>query len=413
MNLDLFLWLKENIRDHALTLAVVVITIILVYHFVVDRRRGPLLSNKYRQSLFELQATHFLNASQYLMSGQKENAIEELLSAADAHKEKVEAYFALGRLYRTSGEVHKAVGIHKSLIARENLSEALRLQALKELAVDYDKAGLVDKAVETFKDVLKINREQLEVIKNLCRIFEDIADWDQALNYRLMLSKLGPENQSDTISHILIEQSKDFFQRGEFLASKEKCEEALKHSPSVSVRIQNIKLLLVNHKVTHAQVELLELLKEHPLYGSFVFVELFTVIKNQEKNSAYQLELKKLNDYFLELEDLELLKDPSVQLAKVRLLKNQGRSSDALDVLEKWKKSFPLQGEVMKIEHIQLLIDQNRQSDALKETNELLVSLQGSSTRHFCSQCGHNSDHVFWRCPQCHQWETIQFRWKV
>ena len=31
----------------------------------------------------------------------------------------------------------------------------------------------------------------------------------------------------------------------------------------------------------------------------------------------------------------------------------------------------------------------------------------------YCKECGYNSDSVFWRCPQCHAWETIQFRFKL
>jgi lipopolysaccharide biosynthesis regulator YciM len=88
-----------------------------------------------------------------------------------------------------------------------------RVQALKELGVDFDKGGFVDKAIETYKDVLKVNRDQYEVIQALCRIYEDIEDWDQAYNYRIMLSKVGHENQAETISHILVQKAKIHFEK--------------------------------------------------------------------------------------------------------------------------------------------------------------------------------------------------------
>ena len=50
---------------------------------------------------------------------------------------------------------------------------------------------------------------------------------------------------------------------------------------------------------------------------------------------------------------------------------------------------------------------------ALIHTKGLLENLHQTLTKHYCRQCGYNSDNIFWRCPQCHEWETIQFRWKV
>ena len=69
--------------------------------------------------------------------------------------------------------------------------------------------------------------------------------------------------------------------------------------------------------------------------------------------------------------------------------------------------------EFLKIEYIKLLIETGNSETALVQTQNLLGNLHSSLTRHFCSQCGFNSDEIFWRCPQCHKWETIQFRWKV
>lgn len=406
-------WILQ-LQEHALTVAVISITLVLIYYYIIDRGRGLKLSRRYRHSIFELQSKLFLNASQYLIAGQKDLAIQELLNAADVHKETLDAYFALGKLYRSSGEIEKAVAIHRSMIAKETISESVRLQALTELAIDYDKAGLIDKAIDTYKDVLKLNREQVDVIKNLCRIFEDIADWDQALNFRLMLSKMSSENQSDTLSHILVEQSKNLLDRGKISESSEKLDEAFRYAPSVSARIQRIKLLLVVGDLEQAKVWLIELLKEYPLYASFIFVTLEKVVGSAEFKEAYQKRYLYLKEFFLQIKDSELLADPSVLLSKVRLLKIASHKDQALALIEEWKnQKNPIQGDSMKMEYIQLLIELGRKDEALQETQKFLASLQGSSTRHFCSQCGFNSDEIFWRCPQCHQWETIQFRWKL
>ena len=401
-------WGKNNI----LTVVAVVITLVLIYHYVIERDKAVKLSKKYRNSIFEAQSRIFLNATQYLIEGNKDLAIKEFLNAVDLNRETIDTYFALGGLFRSNGEIEKAISIHRSLIARESISESTRLQALKELALDFDKGGFIDKAVETYKDVLKINRDQQDVIHALCRIYEDTEDWDQAYNYRIMLSKVGQENQSETISHILVQKAKALFEQGQFKACAEELEDAFRFAPSVSAKILRLKLFLVLGKMEDAEGLLLELLKEHPMYATFIFVSLETFNNKLPLKDEYFQRLQQLKDYFLGLNDLDLMSSPSVVLSKIRLLKDLNKTGDAFDLLDGWMKNHG-HSDVLKVEYIKILIEVGKTDEALAHTKGLLNNLHNSLTRHYCSQCGYNSDEIFWRCPQCHNWETIQFRWKV
>lgn len=395
-----------------MTVVAVVITIVLIYHYVIERDRAVKLSKKYRHSIFEAQSRIFLSATQYLISGNKDLAIKEFLNAVDLNRETIDTYFALGGLFRSNGEIEKAIAIHRSLIARESISEATRLMALKELAVDFDKGGFVDKAIETYKDVLKINRDQHDVIQNLCRIYEDTEDWDQAYNYRIMLSKVGHENQSETISHILVQKAKTQFEKGSFRQAMEDLDDAFRFSPSVSAKILRLKLHLVQGQMEDANMLLMELLKEHPMFSSFLFVSLDELHKGAPQPVEYAQRLDTLKRTFLEMQDGDLMSAPSVVLSKIRLLKANERPQEAFELLDRWMKNHG-QSDVLKMEYIKLLIAVGKSDEALVQTQQLLNTLSGSLTRHYCSQCGYNSDEIFWRCPQCHNWETIQFRWKV
>lgn len=407
-----YAFLLEWGKNHILTVVAVVITLVLIYHYVIEKDKAVKLSKKYRHSIFEAQSRIFLNATQYLIEGNKDLAIKEFLNAVDLNRETIDTYFALGGLFRSNGEIEKAISIHRSLIARENISESTRLQALKELALDFDKGGFIDKAVETYKDVLKINRDQQDVINSLCRIYEDTEDWDQAYNYRIMLSKVGQENQSETISHILVEKAKVMFEQGQFKACAEELEDAFRFAPSVSAKILRLKLFLVQGKMEDANVVLLELLKEHPMYATFIFVSLDTFNRKLPQKDEYTQRLQQLKDYFLGLNDLDLMSSPSVVLSKIRLLKDLNKTGDAFELLDGWMKNHG-HSDVLKVEYIKILIEVGKVEEALQHTKGLLNNLHSSLTRHYCSQCGYNSDEIFWRCPQCHSWETIQFRWKV
>lgn len=389
-----------------------IVTLVLIYHYVIEKDKAVKLSKKYRNSIFEAQSRIFLNATQYLIEGNKDLAIKEFLNAVDLNRETIDTYFALGGLFRSNGEIEKAISIHRSLIARDNISESTRLQALKELAQDFDKGGFIDRAVETYKDVLKINRDQQDVIQALCRIYEDTEDWEQAYNYRMMLSKVGQENQSETISHILVQKAKLFFESGQFKECADELEDAFRFSPSVSAKILRMKLSLVLGHMEDANALLLELLKQHPMFATFIFGSLENFNSKLPQHTVYFQRLEQIKNYFLNLSDIDLLSSPSVVLSKIRLLKDLNKISDAFDLIETWMKLHG-QSDVLKMEYIKILIEIGKKDEALIETKKLLTNLNSSLTRHYCSQCGYNSDDIFWRCPQCHSWETIQFRWKV
>jgi lipopolysaccharide biosynthesis regulator YciM len=402
-------WGQQNL----LAVIAIVITIVLIYHYLIERQSSVRLSKKYRNSIYEAQSKIFLNATQHLIVGNKDLAIKEFLNAVDLNRETIDTYFALGRLFRSNGEIEKAISIHRSLIAKESISESTRLTALKELAIDFDKGGFVDKAIETYKDVLKINRDQYEVIQSLCRIFEDVEDWDEAYNYRIMLSKVAHENQSETISHVLVQKAKILFQKGQYKQCSEDLDDAFRFAPSVSAQILKLKLALVNSEMENAKSLLLELLKEHPEYASFIFVSLEEFNQKDEKYSEYKKRLSLLLDFFLAIKDSDLIESSSVVLSKVRLLKAFGKSQESFTILDTWMKKHLDHPDVLKMEYIKLLIDVGSKDEAIAQTQKLLQGINNSLARHYCSHCGYNSDDIFWRCPQCHNWETIQFRWKV
>jgi lipopolysaccharide assembly protein B len=397
-----------------LAIIAVCITVVLIYLYLIEKDHGVKLSKKYRNSIFEAQSKIFLNATQYLISGNKDLAIKEFLNAVDLNRETMETYFALGGLFRSNGEIEKAISIHRSLIARDNISESTRLNALRELAVDFDKGGFIDKAIETYKDVLKINRDQDEVIRSLCRIYEDIEDWDQAYQYRIMLSKVGRENQAETISHILVQKSKQYFEQGNFRHSFEDLEDAFRFAPSVSAKILRLKHYLAIGNLEEAKISLLELLKEHPMYTSFVFESFNSSFQGDETQVGdYRKRIKLLQEYFLNLDDKDLLDSPSVILTKIRLLKQGGEIDKAYCILDDWIKNHQIHSQVVKTEYVKLLIETGKKDQACEQVVGLLDSMQSSLTRYFCKQCGYNSDNLFWRCPQCREWETIHFRWKL
>jgi lipopolysaccharide biosynthesis regulator YciM len=66
----------------------------------------------------------------------------------------VEAHLTLGNLFRSRGEVDRAIRIHQSLMESASLTYDQRLLAVQQLGRDYMAAGLYDRAEGMFKQLV-------------------------------------------------------------------------------------------------------------------------------------------------------------------------------------------------------------------------------------------------------------------
>ena len=86
----------------------------------------------------------------FLLNEQPDKAIDAFIDIVKLDPETVELHFALGNLFRRRGETERAIRVHQNLLARSDLAQEQAAQARFELGQDYLKAGLLDRAEETF-----------------------------------------------------------------------------------------------------------------------------------------------------------------------------------------------------------------------------------------------------------------------
>ncbi len=130
----------------------------------VDNRRTP---KAYFRGL-----THLLNE-------QQDQAIDAFIEAVQSDPDTSELHFALGGLFRRRGDYDRAVRVHEHLLARGDLSEADRHRAQHALALDFLKAGLLDRAeaaLQRLEGTVYAVHAQLALLG----IYERSRDWANA-----------------------------------------------------------------------------------------------------------------------------------------------------------------------------------------------------------------------------------------
>ena len=82
----------------------------------------------------------------FLLNEQHDQAIDAFIEAVQIDPDTSELHFALGNLFRRRGEYERAVRVHEHLLSRGDLSTPDQHRARYALALDFLKAGLLDRA---------------------------------------------------------------------------------------------------------------------------------------------------------------------------------------------------------------------------------------------------------------------------
>src|SRR4051812_41681546 len=144
----------------------------------IDRRRAR-------------ESPHYILGLNFLVANQIDLAIEELSKAASLDGDALEVHMILGNLYREKGQVGKAIPLHQNLLQRPNLSKLEHAYVLLCLGLDYKRGGFVDRALEAFNEVLRLDPKNEYALINLQKLHEEQHQWTEAYDTRQRLTKLA------------------------------------------------------------------------------------------------------------------------------------------------------------------------------------------------------------------------------
>ena len=142
----------------------------------------------------------------FLLNEQQDQAIDAFIEAVQNDPDTSELHFALGNLFRRRGESERAVRVHQHLLSRADLSRADRERAQHALALDYLKAGLLDRAEEALRRLEGTPFEEQARLA-LLAIYERSRDWEQAAAITERLTASGQGDFTTRRAHYLCEQA--------------------------------------------------------------------------------------------------------------------------------------------------------------------------------------------------------------
>ena len=100
---------------------------------------------------------HYVLGLNFLVANQIDLAIEELSQAARVDADALEIHLILGNVYRERGQVTRAIQVHQALLQRQKLTRLEHAYVMLCLGLDFKRGGFVDRAVEAFKEVRRLD----------------------------------------------------------------------------------------------------------------------------------------------------------------------------------------------------------------------------------------------------------------
>lgn len=148
----------------------------------------------------------------HLLRGENDAAVAEFERAVRNDPDTPELQFALGHLFRERGQYSPAVRIHQHLLMRADLSQSERDRAQHALAMDYSRAGILDRA-ETALLRLEGTAHQSYGRQIRLAIYERLRDWQQAAVVAQQLLLENPQLYTRRLGHYWCEQAQQMQQQ--------------------------------------------------------------------------------------------------------------------------------------------------------------------------------------------------------
>ena len=158
------------------------IVFLLVGVFLGARMRSP--GEKKQGVATNRGDSSFFKGVQYLLSNDHDQAIEEFTKSVQVNSDTIETYVTLGNLYRSRGDIDRAIRIRQNIILRPNIDEQIKIGALFDLGKDYRKGGFLNRSLKTFQQVSQKKPGDVRILKEIERIYEELKDWENAYGTR-------------------------------------------------------------------------------------------------------------------------------------------------------------------------------------------------------------------------------------
>lgn len=369
---------------------------------------GQRSAKKDQESVNNKFSRDYVTGLNFLLSNQQEKAVDLFLSMLQkqetenqiATSSQFEAELTLGNLFRSRGEVDRALRIHQALEQSPHYSFEQKLLAKQQLAKDFMAAGFYDRAENYYITLLDEPEFANNSLTQLAAIYQKTREWRKAINVSEKLLKIFPDSDKIPLAHFYCEYAQTL-KKSEESVFINALQQALNYVPSCArASIMLGDFYLEKQRYAEALYHYEQLLEQDIAYISEVLDNIKLCYAQLEQSDQFELFLIRAN---------QIQHNSSVDLALAEWIEQKDGIDAAQSALYHQVKAYPNLITFHRFIHYQ--IHQTEEGRG-KENLTLLYNMVGSQIKkrfHYrCLNCGYQSYRLMWCCPSCRQWEKVK-----
>jgi lipopolysaccharide biosynthesis regulator YciM len=341
---------------------------------------------------------HYTQGLHYLASGQVDLAATELAKASRSEPDALEIQLVLGNLLRESGQVERAIQIHQGLLGRPDLSRAERAHFLVCLGLDLRKAGFIDRATQTFEDVLEIDPKNIHALIGLEKLHEEQRQWRQAYDLATRISRLRKTDDGIVLGFLQAEIGHEAAGAGRAAEAVAAYETALALDRRVFPAHLGLADLHAASDPLRSAAILEAAIQVAPERAYLAFDRLARAYAAGGEPTRFSALCERIirhdqNDW-------------RARLALARHLREERRPDEALGLALRAVEANP---QVL-VAHLEMWLTLRALGGGSEAVDRYIDAAEGSvfyRDPHLCTACRYRAGDMLWHCPHCHEWNTF------
>ena len=341
----------------------------------------------------------YIRGLNLVLSRKTDEALELFIQMAKVDEDTLETHFALGHLFRRRGEVERAIRVHENLLARPNLNEMQRHQAVYSLAEDYLGAGLFDRAEKLFGELTDSPTVAETALEKLVYIYEREREWQKAIEAQRKLEMLRGAKTTQ-VAHYYCELADQARANGNRDLARDYLRNTIR-SESGQLRGNLIRAGLAQEDGDFTQAIGLyeQTIEKDRNFITEVLSPLMECYRSIDKLPYFEAKVEKW-----------VAADPSLRrdFAFAAILGNLAAQSPVLaGCVESFVLDNPVLVNLVNAAELKTLPPEERRR-AIERITVGLRQIALSSARYRCANCGYSTQRFIWHCPSCKLWETVR-----
>ena len=380
-----------------LELLFLLLPIAAAYGWYMGHRSAQDDKRKYSHQISQ----QYMTGLNLLLSDQSDKAVDHFIELLQVDNETIDTHLALGNLFRSRGEVDRAIRIHQNLISRSGLTLDQKNLALQQLAKDYMASGFLDRAEKIFEQLVEEPDHRDAALQQLVSIYQQTREWEKAIHYAHLLLKTGKTSIRKSIAHYWCELAMLEQADGNRTKAIGHFKKALAEDPKcVRASISLGRIYLDTEEYRKTIQHLTAVLEQDPDFVS----EALPILAECYHHLGQEDELVE----FLR-ECINKKAGVSAELMLAQLVAHHESVAAAQELLTRQLIKNPtMKGFYRLMDYHLTEAEEGRAKESLT-TLQAMVGEQLKVKPHYrCRKCGFSTHSLYWHCPSCKGWGTIK-----